>query len=542
MKKNIYLLPAITAIIYLVINLVYVYFRNFDEDAYILFRYVEMAVDGNGIVFYPGGEHTEGATDFLWLILLIILGKIGINVGVGAIILNSFGVYIINYIFFKTLCKGFNYKISYFIAFPIATFWILFYPIIAALGGFSVILYSSLIVLLSYFLYNQKFINLIPYLGLTISLFRPDGAIIAVTSTILGFLISYKKYFLKKYFFHSLIALTLSIIYFIWRFNYFEEILPLPIYVKSNGGILQNILSNLKILLFNKQALIFTFLFLLSLIFIKKIRFRLLFAFFPVLIHFLIFTFMHQSQNVGFRFQAPFFLVLYYLLILITIFIALSYRNIYIVLILPLLMLITSIKTYKHYYYTLNTLDYINQFTFFLSRDILKGNETLYITEAGRFAYWNTKPNKIIDVVGLNNRYYAKKEAPLDNSKDKIDILMCYWGGNSKPFSFFQNNIIYKFTNINQFQNIIHDYITQNKHSSEKTVLATMNILSFLSKNFNDYDIILVKMGGETSAHVYGINKKINISNDILKLLIWSNNHENYKSYINLIQLRKHLK
>ncbi|TWP31272.1 hypothetical protein ETU08_01975 [Apibacter muscae] len=537
MKKNIYLLPAITAIIYLVINLVYVYFRNFDEDAYILFRYVEMAVDGNGIVFYPGGEHTEGATDFLWLILLIILGKIGINVGVGAIILNSFGVYIINYIFFKTLCKGFNYKISYFIAFPIATFWILFYPIIAALGGFSVILYSSLIVLLSYFLYNQKFINLIPYLGLTISLFRPDGAIIAVTSTILGFLISYKKYF-----FHSLIALTLSIIYFIWRFNYFEEILPLPIYVKSNGGILQNILSNLKILLFNKQTLIFTFLFLLSLIFIKKIRFRLLFAFFPVLIHFLTFTLMHQSQNVGFRFQAPFFLVLYYLLILITIFIALSYRNIYIVLILPLLMLITSIKTYKHYYYTLNTLDYINQFTFFLSRDILKGNETLYITEAGRFAYWNTKPNKIIDVVGLNNRYYAKKEAPLDNSKDKIDILMCYWGGNSKPFSFFQNNIIYKFTNINQFQNIIHDYITQNKHSSEKTVLATMNILSFLSKNFNDYDIIFVKMGGETSAHVYGINKKINISNDILKLLIWSNNHENYKSYINLIQLRKHLK
>lgn len=41
------------------------------DDAYILFRYVQNAAAGLGIVFNAGGPRTEGATDFLWLVLLI---------------------------------------------------------------------------------------------------------------------------------------------------------------------------------------------------------------------------------------------------------------------------------------------------------------------------------------------------------------------------------------------------------------------------------------------------------------------------------------
>ena len=42
---------------------------NLHEDAYILFTYVDNVTSGNGIVYYEGGEHAEGATDFLWLFL-----------------------------------------------------------------------------------------------------------------------------------------------------------------------------------------------------------------------------------------------------------------------------------------------------------------------------------------------------------------------------------------------------------------------------------------------------------------------------------------
>ena len=59
------------------------------EDAYILFKYVKNIVNGYGIVYNPGGEPTEGVTDFLWMILISGLTYTGIDVAVSALILNS---------------------------------------------------------------------------------------------------------------------------------------------------------------------------------------------------------------------------------------------------------------------------------------------------------------------------------------------------------------------------------------------------------------------------------------------------------------------
>ena len=61
------------------------------EDAYILFRYAEHLADGHGIVFNIGGPRTEGATDFLWLLLVSGLTAAGLDVAVAALVLNSLG-------------------------------------------------------------------------------------------------------------------------------------------------------------------------------------------------------------------------------------------------------------------------------------------------------------------------------------------------------------------------------------------------------------------------------------------------------------------
>jgi len=48
------------------------------DDAYISYRYAQNAIDGHGLVF-NAGERVEGYTNFLWVILLILGGKLGFD-------------------------------------------------------------------------------------------------------------------------------------------------------------------------------------------------------------------------------------------------------------------------------------------------------------------------------------------------------------------------------------------------------------------------------------------------------------------------------
>jgi tetratricopeptide (TPR) repeat protein len=54
------------------------YFEFIQDDAFITFRYIRNFIDGNGLVFNIG-ERVEGYTTFLWLMILAIPAKLGIN-------------------------------------------------------------------------------------------------------------------------------------------------------------------------------------------------------------------------------------------------------------------------------------------------------------------------------------------------------------------------------------------------------------------------------------------------------------------------------
>ncbi len=57
------------------------------DDAYITFRYAENLHEGYGLVWNRGGEHSEGYSNLLYVVLLALLAKVGIAFEAGAILL-----------------------------------------------------------------------------------------------------------------------------------------------------------------------------------------------------------------------------------------------------------------------------------------------------------------------------------------------------------------------------------------------------------------------------------------------------------------------
>ena len=63
------------------------------EDAYILFIYAENLANHNFIGYSLGTGRAEGATDFLWMIILSGLVYLGLDIGWAAAILNSVSIF-----------------------------------------------------------------------------------------------------------------------------------------------------------------------------------------------------------------------------------------------------------------------------------------------------------------------------------------------------------------------------------------------------------------------------------------------------------------
>src|SRR5207247_1968096 len=59
------------------------------EDALILFKFAKNVAHGDGVVFFRGGPPAEGATDFLWMMMLAAGQAVGVDVAIAAAILNA---------------------------------------------------------------------------------------------------------------------------------------------------------------------------------------------------------------------------------------------------------------------------------------------------------------------------------------------------------------------------------------------------------------------------------------------------------------------
>lgn len=496
--------------LYLIVNYYYIKVFNFEEDSYIMFRYVEMFVKGYGITFYPGGEHLEGATDFLWFILLSILNKVHIDVGIASIILNASGVFLITYIMSAVVLNVQDTR-TVKILFPFSFLWILFIPIFAALGGFSVFLYSSIILLTVHLLNKEEKINWIPILSIIISLFRPDGVIFGICFTFIGLYLCVKEK-RKQYIINMIIALIIGIIYFIWRYTYFRELLPLPLYVKQTNNIWLTFKLN-TLGFFSYGSISGVTFFLICFLLQKPQDKRKMFILtIPIIIFFSVLVFAFQSQNIAFRFQAPIMYIGYYLILnmLINLLkLKISYKNLLIGL-FYLVILLSTISFIKHigWNYIYNRFTYMNTFPVRFSEKILQDEDVIAITEAGRLPYWINKKVQIIDLVGLNTKYTAKHKTTKQYiEKVNPDIIMA-----------FINNTYEGNKNVCRVDDL---YIFKNSidiRGKEKQDQAMEAVVKYLLSHWNEYDVFFVKYWADYP-HVYAIKKRLNKSELMFKLL-----------------------
>ena len=127
-----YKVPLISSLLYLLSSLIYLYFNGFHEDAYILFNYSENLSNHGVISYYPDGPPAEGATDFLWMILLSFMYLIKIPTFLSVSILNSLGTFTISYVLVFFLRDKLNKKTLIIMS----TFWLVSLGVISSFSGF----------------------------------------------------------------------------------------------------------------------------------------------------------------------------------------------------------------------------------------------------------------------------------------------------------------------------------------------------------------------------------------------------------------------
>ena len=137
------------------------------EDAAILFRYSEN-FSSTGVISYNLNEQpTEGATDFLWMVILAILNKLGLDTYFSAIVLNFLALITTsNIITERFKLNNFYILIIFFIHFSFPFFW-------SAIFGFSLLFVELFLVLflLNILENNIKKILFYSFIG---TLIRPD--------------------------------------------------------------------------------------------------------------------------------------------------------------------------------------------------------------------------------------------------------------------------------------------------------------------------------------------------------------------------------
>ncbi len=372
------------------------------EDAAILFQFSENFAETGSITYNLHGIRSEGATDFLWMIILAFMNFIGFNTYLASTILSMFALVGTAFILYKITSIN-NIYILYgyillLIVLPMTT---------AAIQGFSPLFFGFFIALASYYFLNTKTRQLFVS-TLFLTLVRPDGIVVTVP-LIISYLIINKEsmreniILLLKYF------ILPGLIYFISRWIYFREFLPLPFYVKSNFDRYLYIFNEDSLDINKYIILKFIPFLILSMVFLikdKMPKYSLSLIISLIIVPYIFYSSMMMSQNIDYRLQ-------YMLVLGIIIVFSFSLRHVKSVLLFIIVLIAFVSQIYSlypitrdHYY----NLMYVpnNQFTY-----IAKGlnkittDAKMAITEAGKLPYYSKW--EAIDTWGLNTPQFSKK-------------------------------------------------------------------------------------------------------------------------------------
>lgn len=312
MKKRDIIIP-----VFLFLILLFTYqssHLSISEDAYIMFRYAKNLAEGHGLVWNIGKDPVEGATGFLWTILLagLYIFKIPFFYSIfilGAVLL--LGTAFLIYYFLTRI-----FRIQPLIT-AVAAVVILTSPLVIQLrAGFETPLFSFFMTVLTLssaiLIYSiRKFKNValyaLPVGGLFLSLTRPEGIILFFLTVIgTGIMLQSRE---RKILLHRIVLWFFlpGGFYFLWRWLYFGYLFPNTFYAKSILGSK----SILEMLIEGQNTFTWLMMFLspyiliisLSLLLPLHKKKRILLITVPLLLFPLSYFAIFQAQNVGNRYQ-----------------------------------------------------------------------------------------------------------------------------------------------------------------------------------------------------------------------------------------------
>jgi hypothetical protein len=299
------------------------------EDAYILFRYAEHVAAGYGSVFNVGGPRAEGATDFLWLMALSAGVRAGLDVAFAALLVNALGAAALAFWLARSALDARAPVWARAALLPIALSVVVGHAALASYEGFSTFAYTALFAALAGLAAAPVARTLWcwPALGLALGLFRPDGVVAGVGYSALGLWHARRLDRQRVYLVALGLCAALGVVYFLARAHYFGLWLPLPLYVKSQpdvavvgsswrelvGAHLPGLVYHLDWVRSRSTPLALVAVLAALLFALRRERPRevglLLGMLAPPLLLLAALSTGVLSQNVGFRFQAPFSIV-----------------------------------------------------------------------------------------------------------------------------------------------------------------------------------------------------------------------------------------
>ena len=406
----------------------------------ILYRYVDIFAQYNTIAFNPNSLPVEGATDFLWMVILTLLHKIGFDPYFTSQLLNSISLFFILKIIFNEIIP----KQSVIIYIIVGIVFLNIGPIVASsILGFSSLTFCFLLLAIYIFALKTNYLYW-TILSILFCLLRPE-AFIFFLPTILIIYYKTNRSDVRKFYRFLFIIISFGLTYFAWRYWYFKEFLPTPIIVKSIGGetSFTRYFARMSEVL---STFVIAQVFLIFLYFISNFKnsirgknniFNLVLITLPfILVYIFMLSTGHASQNIFFRYFSPIYLALFLFTLLI---INDLKRNKLLIYIITFFLCLTSIdqsnllnrtigienklvanpstKLLKYYSNEIHPITHVG-----LSLEKFKSNLTIMLTEAGNIPYFSKKFS--IDMAGLNTANYAKEPVKCEDFiSSKPDII-----------------------------------------------------------------------------------------------------------------------
>jgi hypothetical protein len=381
---------------------------HLDEDAYILLTYSQHLATGHGIVWDLAHGPAEGATDFLWMVLIAGLRYAGMDVGAAASLLNAAG-FLMSYLAISQVARLQGRALHVLLVLAL----LISHVTAASLGGFSTHFYCGVFALTCCFAVRRDY-RYLAFALLTLGLVRPDGLLLAFGIMIVVALYEWRAVLSNVAYFAAAAALAVG--YFIGRWDYFGVLLPLPLLVKGHTlsplyGLRWNVLpllplSGVLALMVWQRRLLGTRLAII--------------AGGPVLL-FISLTLANQMQNLGFRFQAP--------ITLAGVMLGFCVGNARPALLALALIpwLAFGVRSIDREVTLLVQRDYVNYFPQMLN-PLLGEHARIAVTEAGRFGF--RLDGAKLDIVGLNSKDTATgadRSAVLEQFDPDLVFLHQVW-------------------------------------------------------------------------------------------------------------------